>query len=61
MFREFGLPVRNAIVLNDLPDVDVGQAGGWSGQEALRSAYQQPDDSTTLKVVTYGTEMREPG
>jgi hypothetical protein len=45
----------------NLPDVDVGQAGGWSSLEALRSAYQQPDDSTMLQVVTHATELREIG
>jgi len=43
----------------DLPDVDVAQAGGWSSLEALKSAYQQPDDATMLRVVTHQTELRE--
>ncbi len=43
----------------DLPDVDVAQAGGWSSLEALKRAYQRPDDATMLKVVTHRTELRE--
>lgn len=36
--------------------VGAGQAGGWSSLEALRSPYQQPDDSTRLQVFTHRTE-----
>jgi len=43
----------------DLPDVDVAQAGGWSSLEALKQAYQQPDDATMLRVVTHQVELRE--
>ena len=43
----------------DLPDVDVAQAGGWASLDALKRAYQIPDDATMLKVVTHGTELRE--
>ncbi len=43
----------------DLPDVDVAQAGGWSSLEALKLAYQQPDDATMLRVVTHQAELRE--
>jgi integrase len=43
----------------DLPDVDVAQAGGWSSLEALKSAYQQPDDATLLRVITHRAELRE--
>lgn len=43
----------------DLPDVDVAQAGGWSSLEALKLAYQQPDDETMLRVVEHGGELRE--
>jgi integrase len=43
----------------DLPDVDVAQAGGWASLEALKKAYQRPDDATMLKVVTHETELRE--
>ena len=43
----------------DLPDVDVAQAGGWASLEALKSAYQQPDDETMLRVVTHDAELRE--
>lgn len=42
----------------DLPDVDVAQAGGWASLAALKSAYQQPDDETMLRVVTHRTELR---
>jgi integrase len=43
----------------DYPDVDVAQAGGWSSLEALKRAYQQPDDATMLRVVTHEAELRE--
>jgi hypothetical protein len=43
----------------DLPDVDVAQAGGWSSLEALKLAYQHPDDATMLRVVTHEAELRE--
>lgn len=43
----------------DLPDVDVAQAGGWSSLEALKLAYQQPDDRTMLQVVEHEAELRE--
>jgi integrase len=43
----------------DLPDIDVAQAGGWSSLQALKSAYQQPDERTMLKVVTHDAELRE--
>jgi len=43
----------------DLPDVDVAQAGGWSSLEALKLAYQRPDDATMLRVVEHEAELRE--
>ncbi len=43
----------------DLPDVDVAQAGGWASLEALKRAYQQPDDATMLRVVMHRVELRE--
>ncbi len=43
----------------DLPDVDVAKAGGWESLEALKGAYQQPDDATMLRVVTHEAELRE--
>lgn len=43
----------------ELPDVDVAQAGGWSSLEALKRAYQQPDDETMLRVVEHDAEIRE--
>jgi hypothetical protein len=39
--------------------VDVAQAGGWSSLDALKLAYQQPDDATMLRVVEHVTERRE--
>lgn len=41
------------------PDVDVARTGGWSSLEALKQAYQQPDDETMLRVVLDETELRE--
>lgn len=43
----------------DLPDVDVAQAGGWASLEALKQAYQRPDDETMLRVVMHDAELRE--
>ena len=43
----------------DLPDIDVAQAGGWSSLDALKTAYQRPDDATMLRVVTHQAELRE--
>ncbi len=43
----------------NLPDVDVAQAGGWASLDALKMAYQQPDDQTMLEVVTHKAELRE--
>ncbi len=42
-----------------MPDVDVAEAGGWKSLEALRTAYQQPDEATMLDVVLGGGELRE--
>ena len=42
-----------------MPDVDVAKAGGWSSLDALKTAYQRPDDETMLAVVTGGVEIRE--
>ncbi|MDA0329931.1 MAG: hypothetical protein O2958_13105 [Gemmatimonadetes bacterium] len=42
-----------------MQDVDVAQAGGWASLEALKSAYQQPDDETMLRVVTHEAQLRE--
>lgn len=49
-----GRPARK-----DLPDVDVAQAGGWASLEALKLAYQRPDDATMLRVAQHETELRE--
>lgn len=43
----------------EMPDVDVAQAGGWSSVEALKLAYQHPDQETMLRVVEHDTELRE--
>lgn len=48
-----------ATARKDLPDVDVAQAGGWASLEALKVAYQRPDDATMLRVVQHDTEVRE--
>ncbi|MFG1691213.1 tyrosine-type recombinase/integrase [Gemmatimonadota bacterium] len=42
-----------------LPDVDVAAAGGWKTAECLRTAYQQADQETMLKVVLEAGELRE--
>jgi integrase len=42
-----------------LPDIDVAAAGGWSSSQALKMAYQHPDDETMLRVVEHRTELRE--
>lgn len=45
--------------LLDLADARVTQAGGWASLEALKLAYQRPDDSTMLRVVEHDAELRE--
>lgn len=42
-----------------LPDVDVAAAGGWAELTSLKTAYQQADDATMLRVVLGGGEVRE--
>ena len=42
-----------------LPDVDVATAGGWNDTEALKTAYQQADTETMLRVVLEPVELRE--
>lgn len=44
---------------NDLPNVDVAQAGGWASLEVLKMAYHRPDDETMVRVVTHEAELRE--
>lgn len=39
----------------------VAEAGGWSSLEALKLAYQQPDDETMLQVVDHDAELRRVG
>lgn len=48
-----------ATARKDLPDVDIAQTGGWASLDALKLAYQRPDDATMLRVVQHGTELRE--
>ena len=43
-----------------LPDVDVAAAGGWKDTQALKSAYQQADTETMLRVVLEAGELRVP-
>jgi len=42
-----------------LPDVDVAEAGGWKTVETLKTAYQQADAETMLRVVLEAGELRE--
>ena len=42
-----------------LPDVDVAAAGGWKTVQTLKSAYQQADAETMLRVVLGAGELRE--
>ncbi len=42
-----------------MPDVDVGQAGGWKSTVSLKTSYQQADAGTTLRVVLGAGELRE--
>ena len=40
------------------PDVDVAAAGGWKSLQALKTAYQQADPNTMLRVVLEPHELR---
>lgn len=42
-----------------LPDVDVAAAGGWKNTVSLKTAYQQADQGTMLRVVMGVGELRE--
>lgn len=42
-----------------LPDVDVAAAGGWKNTVSLKTAYQQADAETILRVVLEAGELRE--
>ena len=42
-----------------LPDADVATAGGWKSTASLKTAYQQADPGTILKVVLEAGELRE--
>jgi integrase len=41
------------------PDVDVAAAGGWKSVQTLKTAYQQADRETMLRVVLEPEELRE--
>jgi integrase len=43
------------------PDVDVAAAGGWKTIHTLKTAYQQADQETMLRVVLDARELRERG
>lgn len=42
-----------------LPDVDVAAAGGWKTVTTLKTAYQQADAGTMLRVVLGAGDLRE--
>ncbi len=42
-----------------LPDADVAAAGGWKNTVSLKTAYQQADPETILRVVLEAGELRE--
>ena len=42
-----------------LPDADVAAAGGWKNTVSLKTAYQQADSETILKVVLEAWELRD--
>ena len=42
-----------------MPDVDVAAAGGWKNTVSLKTAYQQADPETILRVVLEAAELRE--
>ena len=41
------------------PDVDVAAAGGWENVQSLKTAYQQADAKTMLRVILEAGELRE--
>lgn len=43
------------------PDVDVAAAGGWKTLRTLKTAYQQADTDTMLRVVTEPMELKDVG
>ena len=45
--------------VGDVPDVDVAAAGGWKAVQTLKTAYQQADAQTILRVVLEAGELRE--
>ena len=42
-----------------LPDVDVAAAGGWKNTVSLKTAYQQADAETILRVVLEAGELQQ--
>ncbi len=42
-----------------MPGADVAAAGGWKNELTLKTAYQQADSETILKVVLEAGELRE--
>jgi len=48
-----------ATARKNLPDVDVAQPGGWASLEALKLAYQRPDDETMLRFMEHHARVRE--
>ena len=42
-----------------LPDADVAATGGWKNTVSLKTAYQQADPETILRVVLEAGELRE--
>jgi integrase len=42
-----------------MPDADVAAAGGWKNTMSLKTAYQQADDETILRVVLEAGELRD--
>jgi hypothetical protein len=39
------------------PDVDVARAGGWRDLATMKRSYQQPDPTTTLRVIENEAEL----
>ena len=41
------------------PDMDVAAAGGWKNAVCLKTAYQEADSETILRVVLEAGKLRE--
>jgi len=50
---------KRATERKHLPAVDFAAAGGWKTSQALKTAYQQADAETILRVVLEAGELRE--